>query len=475
MRSIIRSLSILLAVPALTWGSQVLNIPASSGGSGSSFGLAITTGNSSGYTGIVIETNTVNITVVFDSNTINVTKINGTTIYATPKPSSVTLQGNTNVDLLNSSQTITASKIFTSSTTLLSGAANLPIVNIGTTTLILGATAQVSVISVSTQTANLFGVGNSTSNYVLSVSTNGSVIIIASTTLQLTPPIPGELFSIVASTGGYLAGPGGNNQTLFHGVSATGVSGTFLIDTYGAGALGLNASLFKFRKADGDPQHPGALGDSDTIGYLSWDGYNGTNFTDGLGAAYIWAQADGAWSSTANGTKLNLVITGKTQQTTYGLDIGDFGNASIGPQASVLSNTQFNIVSSTTNLYELRVGTGTSSSQWHVAVSTSGHFITNGSSVTISNCGASPLLSEGNDISGRIRTGASVSSCQVNFTHSYNSVPQCFAAGDSAANPVSYVTDAAGGFTVGFTGTISNDFFSYFCVFANNNFGQPGI
>lgn len=84
---------------------------------------------------------------------------------------------------------------------------------------------------------------------------------------------------------------------------------------------GAQGPTFNFIKSQGTPSSPTALGAVNTLGTVSFGGYDGTNaITNGLSAigAQMTGQTTEAWSSTAHGSKIffNTVPNGGTAQIT---------------------------------------------------------------------------------------------------------------------------------------------------------------
>lgn len=105
------------------------------------------------------------------------------------------------------------------------------------------------------------------------------------------------------------------------------------------------------------------------------------------------------------------------------------GADSLGDYPMSLTNTitsSISVVAATTGLYDATFST--SSAIFHVAVSTSGHFITNGGvAPTISSCGSTPNGSVvGDDNEGTITIGGTApTACTLSFSKTWGSVPTC--------------------------------------------------
>lgn len=137
------------AVSGNTFGCNTIT------GSGSPFSMVITTGGPNADTSVAISSSNSRSEILFDSAT---TKglLTGGTYFFTLDPSSVTLQGNTNVALLNSTQSWTGTNSYTNVTTTQSFTTRVEI-----TTLTVTSSFTVTGISTMVFTANI-NAGDST-------------------------------------------------------------------------------------------------------------------------------------------------------------------------------------------------------------------------------------------------------------------------------------------------------------------------
>jgi hypothetical protein len=118
-----------------------------------------------------------------------------------------------------------------------------------------------------------------------------------------------------------------------------------------------------------------------------------------------------------------------------------------------------------TTSYEASFSTATSI--YHVAISTNGHILVQGSVPSISSCGSTPNGSVvGNDIAGIITIGGgiSITSCILTFITPYETnAPNCFV-NDNANILFVDATTTASSLTIRTTANFSGDTVSYFCV-----------
>lgn len=111
-------------------------------------------------------------------------------------------------------------------------------------------------------------------------------------------------------------------------------------------------------------------------------------------------------------------------------------NMSSGGGITIISSIT---IASPSNTYEFSSSSATSG--FHIAISTSGHFITGGGTPVISSCGSTPNGSVvGDDNEGTITVGGGVpTSCTLTFANTWGTPPICFSISNT-----SVITDAIG-------------------------------
>jgi hypothetical protein len=138
---------------------------------------------------------------------------------------------------------------------------------------------------------------------------------------------------------------------------------------------------------------------------------------------------------------------------------GNVGVNEAGP-----ADTQFGILGATGNKYTFNTST---SSFYQVAISSSGHYVTGGSTPTISGCGTTPNGSVvGNDKDGVITIGGgSVTGCTLTFSQTYGlgCVVACTIS-DSITTTTPDVTSTPTTMTLGFSASIGGGTVEYHCV-----------
>lgn len=116
-----------------------------------------------------------------------------------------------------------------------------------------------------------------------------------------------------------------------------------------------------------------------------------------------------------------------------------------------------------TGTYEFQASTSTSFA--HVAISTSGHFITGGSTPTISSCGVTPSGSVlGDDNVGVITIGGGVvTACTITFASTWGVVPVCVFDPDSAIVFAGPTTKSASAVTFTLSANLGGGVVEYHC------------
>lgn len=125
--------------------------------------------------------------------------------------------------------------------------------------------------------------------------------------------------------------------------------------------------------------------------------------------------------------------------------------------------SSISVVGATSAVYELQVSS--SATGFHVAVSTSGHFITSGGAPTISSCGSTPNGSVvGNDNEGIITVGGgSVTSCTLTFFSTWGATPTCVITDNSTAITGDISAISATAFTTSFSLSLGGGTIYYRC------------
>lgn len=113
--------------------------------------------------------------------------------------------------------------------------------------------------------------------------------------------------------------------------------------------------------------------------------------------------------------------------------------------------------------YELK--TSSTSTFFHVQVSTSGHFLTNGPSPVISSCGTTPNGSVvGDDNEGTITVGGgSVTSCTLTFAKTWGTTPICVITDNSTTSTGDVSAISATAFTTSFSLSVGGGTIWYRC------------
>lgn len=140
---------------------------------------------------------------------------------------------------------------------------------------------------------------------------------------------------------------------------------------------------------------------------------------------------------------------------------GTLGISANGSYFSISSSVT--IITNTTGSYEQAWSTTTSF--YHVAISTSGHFITGGQSPTISSCGSTPSGSiVGDDNQGTISIGGgSVTACTLTFANPWGTTPVCVITDNSTTIPGDISSISQTGFTTSFSLSLGGGLVWYQC------------
>lgn len=111
------------------------------------------------------------------------------------------------------------------------------------------------------------------------------------------------------------------------------------------------------------------------------------------------------------------------------------------------------------------VAFSTTTSFNHVAISTSGHFLTGGTAPTISACGSTPNGSVvGDDQEGIIAIGGGVvTACTLTFANPYGTTPVCVLTDNSSAVSDAITSQSATAITLGFSATLGGGVVNYRC------------
>lgn len=142
--------------------------------------------------------------------------------------------------------------------------------------------------------------------------------------------------------------------------------------------------------------------------------------------------------------------------TTYNL----FGSANNWTGTNTYTSSVTIITSNTPN-YE--VGFTTTTSFYHIAISTSGHFITSGSTApAVSSCGTGPSI-VGDDNQGTVTVGSGVTTaCTLTFYKAWGATPICTV--EAEANDVGWVSaKSQTAITLTFASTMASTAFDYRC------------
>lgn len=129
------------------------------------------------------------------------------------------------------------------------------------------------------------------------------------------------------------------------------------------------------------------------------------------------------------------------------------------------ANSELTVLGTTSQTYDIAVGTASATSQFHLAVSTSAHVITNGPSPSISSCGTTPSGSVvGDDNQGIITIGGgSVTACTLAFANSWGATPVCVISDNSTAITGDISSISATGFTSSFSLSLGGGKVYYRC------------
>ncbi len=172
-----------------------------------------------------------------------------------------------------------------------------------------------------------------------------------------------------------------------------------------------------------------------TIGFNSYGGSYLAGVT-GLG---------GLWQFTISDGKLiyyneSNVAVGTAHGHSIAFSIDGSGNLGVG---TATPGARLDVLGSTAGSYETTFSTTTSF--YHVAVSTNGHLNSKGTPPVVSTCGSSPSI-VGSDTAFTLTVGGVTASCTVTFNVPFNSAPTCIVTERSMSviNALSYsVTNAA--------------------------------
>lgn len=125
------------------------------------------------------------------------------------------------------------------------------------------------------------------------------------------------------------------------------------------------------------------------------------------------------------------------------------------------------IVAPITGTYEATFST--TSTLFHVAISTSGHFITNGATITVASCGANPTVI-GDDNQGTITVGTGVTTaCTLNFHSTWGAVPTCQVSDNSTAITADVSAISATAVTFSFSASVASSPIYYRCGCSGSN------
>ncbi len=193
-----------------------------------------------------------------------------------------------------------------------------------------------------------------------------------------------------------------------------------------------------------------------TMGFNSYGGgyVAGVN---GLGGLFQFTLADGKliYFNESN------VSAGNSHGHTVAFAVDGSRRFGIGTSSPV---SVLDVIGAAADPMEVRFSTSTSI--YHVAVSTNGHLMTQGTAPAVSSCGSTPNGSVvGNDISGVVTIGGGVvMSCTVTFTKPYETnAPSCFL-NDASNILFTEATTTTSALTINATVNFAGDSISYFCV-----------
>lgn len=128
-----------------------------------------------------------------------------------------------------------------------------------------------------------------------------------------------------------------------------------------------------------------------------------------------------------------------------------------------ISASSMTIIASTSTAYEF--SSSTSSTFFHVHISTAGHYITGGTAPIISACGTTPNGSvAGTDQGGTITVGGGVvTSCTLTFNMPYGVTPDCTVSDNNAAVGTAITSVSATAITFGTSATLAGGTLTYRC------------
>lgn len=130
-----------------------------------------------------------------------------------------------------------------------------------------------------------------------------------------------------------------------------------------------------------------------------------------------------------------------------------------------ISVSTLNVQTLSSTGYEAKFSTA--SAIYHVAISTNGHLLTQGSVPVVSACGSGPNGSAvGNDIAGVVTVGGgiSVTSCVLTFVNPYETNPPICFVNDGTNVLFTEATTTAAALTIHATASFGGDNVSYLCV-----------
>lgn len=396
------------------------------GGGGSAFSLAITTGGPNAFSGVAISSSNSTTEILFDSATTNGLKTGGT-YYFTLNSGSVTLQGN-----------------------------NVTFQMVGLSTASLQ--TQITATALSTQTLAT-AVGLSTASLqtqitatALSTQTLANAVGLSTASLQ--------------------------TQITATGVSTGSLAGNFPVSlsTNTMSTLSASTQLSGTLQAAQEPAHTGDVRNS--AGSLTLSAYplqpNITTFTSSITVTNL------------NGMTAQFAVLTATTPTVIGSGTG----FSTPGQVQMISNgNNSNILSlstSTTGLPIMSVSTavalapsdflltvssaqgGSSSSAMAFGIQNSGHLISSGTTPSMGTCGTLPVIN-GTDNAGIIIVGAGVvTSCTMNFAYPFSNPPVCVESTNSTSITADISSISTTAITFGFSATLGSGTLWYVCM------GQKG-
>lgn len=174
--------------------------------------------------------------------------------------------------------------------------------------------------------------------------------------------------------------------------------------------------------------------------------------------------------TTTNGVALSFVTSVGTPTITYDLvqlKISTMthvqGSLIVDSSVTVTGTNGLGIISSG-GVYEFN--TSSTTTFFHVAVSTTGHVVTGGPTPAVSSCGSTPSGSVvGDDNSGVIAVGGGVTTaCTLTFASTWGTTPTCQFSDSSTASVGAITAQSATAITFGFSVSVGGGSINYHCV-----------